>query len=240
MRVAILLCFCALTAIAQQNDKTLDVVHQIKTEAFERSQVMDTLSYLTDVYGPRLTASPEFEEAAKWALQRLKEYGLSNVHEEPWGPFGRSWSIESYTIDMLKPRYSHLAASPLAWSQPTNKPVTGEVMLAPIPAREYNVSKLAKSIEEFEAKWKGKLRRKIVLITDTKVTPPRNQPNFRRYTDAQLADLAKAPAPFAKKKIDPNNFEVPEDAEERRSFFFRSLRPFSTRCLNASSRSATS
>ena len=72
----------------------LEVIHHIKTEAFNHSKVMDTLESISDRYGPRLTASPEFEEAAHWAESTLKSYGLTNVHEEKWGPFGRSWSLQ--------------------------------------------------------------------------------------------------------------------------------------------------
>src|SRR5262249_46887101 len=71
------------------------LIHQIKDEAFEHSKVMDHLRYLTDRYGPRLTASPEFDEAADWVVARLKSWGLANVHKESWGPFGRSWSIKT-------------------------------------------------------------------------------------------------------------------------------------------------
>src|SRR5271167_3090758 len=148
MRTLTILLLCSLALGAQDETKTLEVVQKIKTEAFDNSQVMDTLSYLTDVYGPRLTASAEFNEAAQWTVNRLKSYGLSDVKEEAWGPFGRSWSIESYTLDMLSPRYSHLVAAPLAWSAPTNGLVKGEVMLAPLPGREYNPKKLADQIQE--------------------------------------------------------------------------------------------
>ena len=221
MRTGLLLVLCVAGLSAQGNDPTLEIVHRVKTEAFDHSQVMDTLSYLTDAYGPRLTASPEFDQAAKWAMERLKSYGLSNIHEEAWGPFGRSWSLQSYTLDMVAPRYSHLAASPLAWSRPTNS-VSGEVILAPMPDREYNVKKLASQIDEYQTAWRGKLRGKIVCINKPRPTPPPDKPLFTRYTDAQLAELAKAPQPFAKKKIDLNNLEVPEHPEERRDFF-RSL-----------------
>ena len=74
---------CALVA-ADKVD--LNVVNQIRNEEFQNSKVMEHLRYLSDLYGPRLTASPEFKEAADWALGRLKEYGLENVHAEksPW------------------------------------------------------------------------------------------------------------------------------------------------------------
>ena len=69
------------------------VVARIQDEAFQRSQVMDTLSYLADVHGPRLTNSPQFRAAVAWAQGRLRDWQLANVHGEPF-PFGRGWSAE--------------------------------------------------------------------------------------------------------------------------------------------------
>ena len=156
MRPLAALLLCAITVSAQDNAKELEVIGQIKLQAFDKSEVMDTLSYLSDVHGPRLTASPEFDDAAQWAMDRLKSYGIQNVHEEEWGPFGRSWSIESYTADMIAPRYSHLVGAPLAWSSPTAGAITGELIYAPLPGREYNMAKLAARAAEFEKKWHDK------------------------------------------------------------------------------------
>ena len=86
MRIAVALLFSVLPALGQATD--LSVVDRIKAEAFERSKVMDTLRNLTDVHGPRLTGSPGFEDAAKWAMLELNGYGLEKVHPEKWGPFG--------------------------------------------------------------------------------------------------------------------------------------------------------
>ncbi len=215
----LLLIVCAVFAGAQTDPRSLLIVNQIKKEAFTHSQVMETLSYLTDVYGPRLTASPEFNEAAQWAMKRLQSYGVQDVREEAWGPFGRSWSIQSFVLDMMAPRYSHLAAVPLAWSGATNGPVTGEVIETFLSTNEYNPKKFSENIQEFEKKWKGKLRNKIVLISKPPKDSPETEPRFERYTDAQLADIAKAPSPRAEKKIDFQTLEVPEDPAERHEFF---------------------
>jgi carboxypeptidase Q len=219
MRTLSTFLLCSLVLGAQDETKTLQIVQKIKAEAFDNSQVMGTLSYLSDVYGPRLTASAEFNEAAQWTVNRLKSYGLSDVKEEAWGPFGRSWSIESYTIDMLSPRYSHLVAAPLAWSAPTNGVVKGEVMLAALPSREFNLKKYADQIQEFENKWKGKLQGKIVLVTAPKPIAPRTKANFERYTDAELADLSNAPVPTVKQKLDWDHLEVPDDTAGQMKFF---------------------
>src|SRR5438552_2934092 len=69
-----------------------DPVAKIKDEGTNHSQVMETLEYLTDVIGPRLTGSPNLHRANEWTRDRLTSWGLENAHLEPWGPFGRGWS----------------------------------------------------------------------------------------------------------------------------------------------------
>jgi hypothetical protein len=218
MRATILALALAIPALAADS-VDLAVVNRIKAEAFERSKVMEHLQNLTDLYGPRLTASPEFKEAAEWAVQRLKDYGLENVHLEKWGPFGRSWSLEKFALEMTSPRYSLMAAAPLAWSASTNGPVTGEPIFAPL-ATNPAINRSEANLEQYIQKYKGKLRGKIVLISEPlrNIADVESKPELRRYTDAELEALAIAPAPAPKVKIDPANLVVPEDLEERLRF----------------------
>ena len=58
----------------------LDAIYRIKDEGLQRSKVMELESYLTDVYGPRLTGSPNIKEAGDWAQKTMKSWGLANVH----------------------------------------------------------------------------------------------------------------------------------------------------------------
>src|SRR4029079_17761736 len=78
---------------AQAPSERLDyaTIAQIRDEGLNRSQAMDTVWWLTDRYGPRLTGSPQFDEAAAWAMQAMTKWGLANVHKEEWD-FGTSWS----------------------------------------------------------------------------------------------------------------------------------------------------
>ena len=73
----------------------LDAIYRIKEEGLQRSKVMEIESYLTDVYGPRLTGSPNIKEAADWAQKTMKEWGLANVHLETF-PFGRGWQNQRF------------------------------------------------------------------------------------------------------------------------------------------------
>ena len=86
-----LLFLAPLLSVAQQTEKVdLNTIHRIKEEALGRnSKVMDHMFYLTDVNGPRLNNSKGYRAAGDWAVKRLKEYGLANVHLEKWGPFAK-------------------------------------------------------------------------------------------------------------------------------------------------------
>src|SRR6184192_3978601 len=81
----------------------LDAVYRIKEEGLQRSKVMEIESYLTDVYGPRLTGSPNIREAADWAQKTMNEWGLANVHVETW-PFGRGWQNQRMVASAASPR----------------------------------------------------------------------------------------------------------------------------------------
>ena len=221
--LSILLLLLASITSAFSQEANLDVVHRIKTEAFENSKVMDTLSYLADVYGPRLTGSPEFGQAADWTLSTLKQYGLANVHSEKWGPFGRSWSLQGYTLEMTSPRYSHLVAVPLAWSAPTHGLETGEIVVAPFRTdNAFDIAKNRATFGEYKKQWTGKLKGKIVFISEDIRPSPTDKPLFTRYTDAQLAEIAKAPEPSMKRDIPIDEIKFPAEQDEVQRYF-RSL-----------------
>src|SRR5205807_1508508 len=118
---------------------------RIKDEGMNRSQVMQTLSYLSDVIGPRLTASPNLKRANEWTRDRLKEWGLYNAHLESWGPFGRGWSLHKFSAQVVEPQCIPVIAYPKAWSPGLKGPITSDVVYLD-----------AKNDEDL-AKYKGKL-----------------------------------------------------------------------------------
>ena len=215
-----LLILLALPALAQEH-VDLGVVDRIKAEAFERSKVMETLRNLSDVHGPRLTGSPGFEDAAGWAISELNGYGLDKVHLEKWGPFGRAWTLKESSLEMIEPRYSQLTAVPLAWSASSEGPVTGELILAPFRGSfRDGPKKYKEETEAYQAKWTGKLRGKIVMLSEPKTPAAQINPQFRRYTPADLTELETAPEPAAKtvaKNLD--DLEWPDNPADMRKFF---------------------
>ena len=152
--VTALLLISSATAQEQADDKVdLDTLAQIKTEAFQHSQVMENLYYMSEVYGPRVTNSRNHRAAAEWAMKQMKEWGLQNVHLEQW-PFGYGWQIKKFYGAMETPAYAALIGFPLAWTPGTNGPITADAAWAPIHSKE-----------DF-AKYKGKLKGKVVLMFD--------------------------------------------------------------------------
>lgn len=141
---------------------------------------METLSYLTDVYGPRLTNSPQMREAAAWAVARLKEWRLDNVRTEAWGPFGRGWSNEKLVANAVAPVAWPLVAYPKAWTPGTAGAVTADAIFMD-------------DGENFD-KWTGKLRGKIVLAKPLPAITPQFDARGRRFTDGELAQLEQQPA----------------------------------------------
>jgi carboxypeptidase Q len=158
-------------------------VNQIKAEAFQNSQIMDTLFYLTDVYGPRLTNSPGFRQAADWTVKRLQSYGLQNVRLEKWGPFGQSWRLTHFSAHLVEPQYQPLIGFPLAWTPGTNGVVTGEPVVA-----------IIKTKEDFE-KYRGKLKGKVALSMEPKQVEMITEPQAHRLTQEELLARATVPDP---------------------------------------------
>lgn len=167
----------AVTAQSQQDRVDYDAIYRIKEEGLQRSQVMEIASYLTDVYGPRLTGSPNYLLAADWAEKKMTEWGLASVRREPWGPFGRGWSNDRFYAHALSPQAYPLIAYPKAWSAGTNGPVTGEVAMVTL-----NEDK------DFE-KYRGELRGKFVLLGEPRPLKPWFTAPGARYTEAELQDL---------------------------------------------------
>lgn len=154
---------------------------------------METLFYLTDVHGPRLTNSPGHRKAGDWAVKRLGEFGLDNPRLAKWGPFGRGWSYTKFQAHLVEPGYQPVIGFPMAWSPGTGGPVTAEAFHAPMK-------------EEGDlAKYKGKLRGKIVLIDAMRTTPMRTAGLGKRYSDKELDDIVNTlpegkPAPSDREK----------------------------------------
>ncbi len=112
---------------AAQERVDFAMVEKIKAEGLERSKAVDTFDYLTTVIGPRLTNSPAHKRAVAWTQETLKAWGMSVVHTDPF-QFGRGWTLEKVSIEMIEPRYMPMIGYPKGWSPST----AGRLVAAPV------------------------------------------------------------------------------------------------------------
>lgn len=160
-----------------------DPIQRIKDEGLKRSQVMQTLSYLSDVIGPRLTASPGMKRANEWTRDQLTKWGLQNARLESWGPFGKGWTLKRFSAQVVEPLAIPLIAYPKAWSPGFDTPITAEVV--------YIDAKTEAELEKF----KGKLNGRIVLTAPVRDVPAHFDAQGTRLNEKELLALADAPEP---------------------------------------------
>lgn len=162
------------TPLLAQEKVDENIVAQIKTEAFQRSAVMDTLSWIADVYGPRLTGSPTLRQAAEWARDQLTRWGMESAALEPSGKTSRGWSVDRFSIEMTEPQYMRITGYPRAWSPALAAPLVGTPVVTEV-----------KSKDDFE-KYRGKLRGAIVMNGKPDALDLGFQPEATRLTDEEL------------------------------------------------------
>lgn len=104
-------------------------------EALNKSQVMTTLEYLTDVIGPRLTGSAATKQANDWTEAQFKLYGLA-ARQEPW-EYGVTWERGPIAFRINSPFPRNLTAHSWAWTEGTGgKTLTGPVVLVDVSTAE--------------------------------------------------------------------------------------------------------
>jgi hypothetical protein len=176
--LALGLSFAPLSAQQSPERVDLDAIYKIKEEGFQRSQVMNIMSWLTDVYGPRLTNAPGFRKAGDWAVKEMSSWGLANVKLEPWGPFGRGWTNDKFYAMATTPGGSFpIIGMSTAWTPGTDGLVSGDAVMAVIEN------------EEDFTKFKGQLKGKFVLVSAMRDVPALWTPPGSRYTEDQLEAL---------------------------------------------------
>jgi hypothetical protein len=157
---------------------------RIRAEGLERSEALATFDYLTTTIGPRLTTSPAYKRAVDWTADRLRAWGLENVHAEPF-EFGRGWELTGLTLEMTSPYFAPLIGYPRGWSPATKGRITGQPLMLG-----------GKSVEALQA-YAGKLSNAIVMTQPVRTNfirsdrPPASG-DFRNPQPQQSAEAAAA------------------------------------------------
>ena len=173
--------------VAQAPAEMIDLaaVGQIRDEGLTRSQVMDHISWLSDVYGPRVTGSPGILQASDWALKKFTEWGLANPHRETF-EFGRGWSLVRFHATMTEPQVQPLIGMPGAWTPGTKGLVNADVVRVEIDSEA-----------DFE-RYKGKLAGKIALTQPEREVRMLEGLIVSRMGEKEIEEAMTTPIPRAR------------------------------------------
>src|SRR5262245_58553241 len=191
LRAILMLCVWlagCLPVLAQQPGDA-DVNAKIRKEATDNSQIMRTMHFLTDVYGPRLTGSPNLKSAGEWAIKQMTAWGFENGHLEPWDFGHPGWMNERFSGFIISPVKDTLTCEVLAWTPGTNGPLTAQVYQIIIPEKPTQ-----EDLDRYLATVKDKVKGKIVFAGKSQTVAVNITPPSKRLDDKQ-----------AKDRYDPNN-----------------------------------
>jgi carboxypeptidase Q len=203
----------AFTAVVQSQGRAAEspeigMISAIRDEGLSHSQAMDHVIRLADVYGPRVTGSPGLQQAGDWAVKKLGEWGLSNVHKERW-PFGKGWSMVRFSAHMIEPQVQTLLGYPKSWTPGTKGVVTADVVRADI-----------NTDADFE-KYRGKLAQKIVLTQPARDVRMLEGIVVQRWTEALLKEAESTPPAAAEAPARQNRPGQPTQQERIQQFLIK-------------------
>ncbi len=169
-----------IPAFAQGPDTA--VFGRIRRAEMSSSQIPKIAHYLTDVAGPRLTASPGYKRAANWAIETMTKWGLVNAKLEPWGDFGKQWDLQGFSIIMKAPYVQPVMAYPNPWSAATNGTEQGQVALI-TPAQAMDTTYIAAHLNDFKGKFI------LIAVAGNQKKDANFKPLAERLTDEELANM---------------------------------------------------
>ncbi|HEY6212345.1 MAG TPA: M20/M25/M40 family metallo-hydrolase [Vicinamibacterales bacterium] len=187
--VAALAAAAWLAPVGAQEQINADINARIRQEENSHSQVMRTLHFLTDVYGPRVTGSPNLKAAGEWAIKTMEGWGMTNGHLEPWDFGHPGWVNERFTAHAISPFKDQLTCEVLAWTPGTDGTVTAQAYELDLPDRP-----TPDQLAAFLAGAKDKVKGRIVLAGKHIVVPVNFNPPAKRRDDEQV-----------RRQYDPNN-----------------------------------
>ncbi len=182
--IAGVLVVVAAVGVRTQDAGKLDygVLAKIRDEGLNHSQVLDHVSWLADVYGPRLQGSPAMRQAGEWVQKKLNEWGLQNVHQETW-PFGKGWAMVRFSANLVEPQAQPLIGVPRSWTPGTPGPITADVVRVDIHSEA-----------DFD-KYRGKLAGKIVLTQPPREVKMLEGIVVQRWNEPLLKEAMTMPIP---------------------------------------------
>jgi carboxypeptidase Q len=179
----LILSFLSLPAFSQQPDTGDDLRARIRKEGMDRSQILKTMHMLADMYGPRLTGSPNHKRAADWAIKQMTDWGFVNGHLEPWDFKHPGWLNERLTAHIVSPVKDALVCEALAWTPGTRGEVRARAHQIVLPERPTQ-----DQLNAYFAAEKERVRGRIVLVGKHQILPVNLNPPPKRTDDKQVAE----------------------------------------------------
>jgi carboxypeptidase Q len=186
--VSLALVLAALVVVVADERPDEAMFWKIRQEASSRSQILSTLHVLTDVYGPRLTGSPNLKAAGEWAVQQMTSWGLKNGHLEPWDFGHAGWANERLTAHITSPVKDALVVEALAWTPGTTGVARGQAVQITLPVRP-TATEMASFLDSIKSTINGKM----VLVGPHQSVPVTFNPVPLRREDADVVTLLNAP-----------------------------------------------
>ena len=189
LSIAVVTVACVASAAAQERIDE-DLFWKIRQEGTTNSKILQTLHMLTDVYGPRLTGSPNLKAAGEWAIEQMHTWGLARGRLEPWD-FGRAgWTNERLSAHIVSPVKDALVAEALAWTPGTSGVVKAQALQMTLPQRPTR-EVLTSHLEPLKDAVKGRI---VLVGVPQQVLVTFNPPALRRDDAEVLTQLSAVPA----------------------------------------------
>src|SRR5256885_290968 len=157
-----------------------DMLSRLRKEAMDTREIIKTMHMFTDVYGPRLTGSPNHKAAAEWAVKQMTAWGLENAHLEPWDFNHPGWLNERLTAHLISPVKDPLVCEVLAWTPSTKGTVQAKAFQLILPERPTQ-----EQLAMFFSNQKANVRGRIVLVGKPAVVTVNLNPPAKRLSDEQ-------------------------------------------------------
>ncbi len=187
--------FLGFSATSQTLPQALS---KINTEGFQKSEVLNLISDLSDVYGPRLTGTNQYYTAAEWAKKTMENWGMDKVYFENYCNDCMGWEINSFNVEMIAPAYMKIQAYPYAWTESSNGVQMGDLVWIESHA----------DIEKVKQQWSGKLKGKTILMG----SPPEQNmlfdPLSKRFTKDQIEEAEKSIVPVPNNPLSHNAGDI--------------------------------
>lgn len=196
-RLVVVAMAAALLAPARAEERIdADVNAKIRQEASgSRSQIMRTVHFLTDVYGPRVTGSPSLKEAGEWAVRQMERWGLVNGHLEGWDFGHPGWTNEKLSVHLVSPVKDALIAEALAWTPGTDGTITARAFQLMPPERPASQD-LSNYLDSVKEQVRGKIvlagRPIVVPVSLTSPAARRDDEQMRRRYDPESPEAGQA------------------------------------------------